>query len=89
MSPYQSMPGHLIPMIAVQKPGDKSVIPRISGRRGHADVRAHFAGRNRKDGSAERFIALGSLILDTISVGPTMARVGFSLSDCSTAQMFS
>jgi hypothetical protein len=72
MNPYQSTPGQLIPMIAVQKPGDKSAIPRISGRLGHAAVRAHFAGRNRKDGSAERLIALASLILDTISVGPTM-----------------
>jgi len=61
------------------EPIDKSVIPRISGRRGHAAVHAHFAGRNRKGGSAERFIALGSLILDTISVGPTMGTSAFSL----------
>jgi hypothetical protein len=73
------MPGQLIPVIAVQKPGDKSVIPRISNRRGRAAVRAPFAGRNRKDGSSERFIALGSLILDTISVEPTMGTSWFSL----------
>jgi hypothetical protein len=36
-------------------------------------------GRNRKDGYSERFIALGSLILDTITSSELWARVGFSL----------
>jgi hypothetical protein len=58
---------------AGRRAGDASDLQALRPRA----VRAAFAGRNRKDGSSERFIALGSLILDTISVEQTMGMSWF------------